>query len=338
MSVEINWDELTFKFSETKSLFLSRGTLGGGYDDGELKPFGPIPFHPAAGVLHYGQGVFEGMKAQHAVDGKVVLFRPGENANRIYNGAKRLEMEPVPVDKFMHAVHAVVRDNVDYIPPMGKGSLYIRPVVWGTGPVLGLGPSQEYTFCVFVCPVGPYFKTGFKPTKMQVNIEFHRAAPRGIGAVKAIGNYSATIYPGRLAKEAGFAENIYLNAGNNRTVEEVGAANFFCVKDGELHSPKLTGSILPGITRDSILILAKEKLGARVHERDIDFEELPGMDEIFCSGTAAVITPIGSVAIEGKDHVINDFKVGEMTAKLYDLLTGIQTKTEEDPYGWVVEV
>lgn len=338
MAVKINWDDLKFEFTETRSMYLAGCKLGGEWEQGGLVPFGNIPMHPAAGVINYGQGLFEGMKAQQASDGSIVFFRPEDHAKRLQHGAKRMCIPPVPVELFLKAIMAVVKDNRDYVPPMGKGALYVRPALWGTGPILGVSPAPTFTFCVFCSPVGPYFKGGMKPTKMRVATDFHRAAPLGIGGVKAIGNYSATIYPGRLAKEQGFSENIYLNAGNNKTVEEVGAANFFCVMKGELHTPRLSGSILPGITRDSILMLAREKLKIKTQEREIDYHELPNADEMFCSGTAAVITPIGSITFDGQEYIINECKLGETTKKLYEMLTGIQTKKAADPYGWVVEV
>jgi branched-chain amino acid aminotransferase len=337
MAIKYDWDNLTFAFNETETMYIAR-CEGEGEWEGGLLPFGDVPVHPSSAVLNYGQGLFEGMKAQYAADGSVVLFRPLENAKRMANGARRLCMPPVPEEMFVEAVKEVVKANIQYVPPIGKGTLYIRPVLWGTGPVLGIAPAGSCTFCVFVCPVGPYFKGGMAPIKLQVTKEFHRAAPHGIGDIKAIGNYSATIYPVKLAKSQGFAENIYLNARDDRSVEEVGAANFFCKIDDELHTPRLGGSILPGITRESLIILAREKLGMKVRERDIDYEEVFTAQEAFCSGTAAVITPIGSVTFGGKEHVINNFEIGKTTKELYDMLTGIQTKKVEDPYEWVVEL
>jgi branched-chain amino acid aminotransferase len=210
-----------------------------------------------------------------------------------------------PPEKFVEGIKKVVKANEDYVPPTGKGALYVRPILFGSGPILGVAPAPVSTFMIYVTPVGPYFKGGMKPIKLKISTDYDRAAPKGIGNVKAIGNYSATLLPGKIAKAAGYAENIYLNAGNNETIEEVGAANFFCIVNGELHTPRLTGSILPGITRDSVMTLARDKLGMKVHERDIPYTELPGVDELFCSGTAAVISPIGSITIDEKEHVFN---------------------------------
>lgn len=335
MAVDFNWDEITFSFYKTDNMFVAETDEKGVWKEGEIKPFGNISIHPSAAVLNYGQGLFEGMKALRAADGSINLFRPLENGKRLNNGARRLVMQEYPPEKFVDAVKKVVKANIEYVPPEGKGAMYIRPVLWGTGPVLGVGPSAVTTLLIFVTPVGPYFKGGMKPIKLKISKDYHRAAPRGIGGVKAIGNYSATILPGKIAKSEGFAENIFLNAGDDESVEEVGAANFFAVIDGELHTPELTGSILPGITRDSLITLAKDKFGMTVRERHIPYTDLPKASELFCSGTAAVITPIGSVTIEGKEHVFNNMEVGETTKKLYDMLTGIQTKKEEDPYGWI---
>ncbi|MHA2012133.1 MAG: branched-chain-amino-acid transaminase, partial [Candidatus Helarchaeota archaeon] len=225
--------------------------------------------------------------------------------------------------------------NKDYIPPYKKGSLYIRPILFGSGAILGVAPSPEYTFIVFVVPVGPYYKEGFNPIKLEIIKNYHRAAPKGTGAAKAIGNYAGSLVPGKLTKSKGFAQEVYLDAKNEKYIEEVGTANFFCVVDGVLLTPRLTGSILPGITRKSVIQLAKDKLGMTVEEKDIPYEETFKSSEAFCTGTAAVITPIGSITFEEKEYIFNDFKVGPVTQKLYDLLVGIQRMEIDDSYNWV---
>ncbi|MHC4663514.1 MAG: branched-chain amino acid aminotransferase [Planctomycetota bacterium] len=338
MAVNINWDDLTFSHTPTDYMFRTETNEDGTWREGEMVPYGDISISPCAGVLNYGQGLFEGMKAQRAADGSIVLFRPIENGKRLLNGAQRLVLHEYPPEKFVEAVKEVVLANKDYIPPTGKGALYIRPILFGSGAILGVAPAPVSTFMIYVTPVGPYFKGGMKPIRLVISTKYDRAAPHGIGAIKAIGNYSATLLPGKIAKQAGYAENVYLNAGNNKTIEEVGAANFFCINKGDLHTPYLSGSILPGITRDSILKLAHDKLGLNIYEREIPYSEIPNAEELFCSGTAAVISPIGSVTIEGTEHVCNDFEVGKITKTLYDLLTGIQTRQEPDPYDWVVTI
>jgi len=337
MKKEIDWDNLTFSFMQTDAMYLAEWK-DGAWGEGKVVPFSSLEISPAACVLNYGQGVFEGLKAQRAVDGSIVLFRPAENGKRMEKGAERLCMPPFPAEKFVEAVKEVVRANESYVPPTGKGSLYIRPCLWGTGPMLGVAPAPSYTLCIYVSPVGPYFKGGMTPIKLEITKEYHRAAPRGTGGIKAIGNYAGSMYPAKKTKAKGFAEVIYLNAANDRFIEEVGAANFFCLLKGELNTPRLTGSILPGVTRDSVIRIARDMLGITVNERDIDYEEVFDAEEVFCTGTAAVISPIGSISYEGKEYTFNNFEVGETTRKLYDLLTGIQTKKREDPYGWVVEV
>lgn len=338
MNNKIDWDSLTFTFMKTDSMYMAFCDLGETWKEKGIIPFSSFEISPASCVLNYGQGVFEGLKAQQTADGTVVLFRPFENGKRMENGAKRLCMPAYPTASFVNAVKMTVKANRDYVPPTGKGTLYIRPCLWGTGPMLGVAPAPSYTFCIFVSPVGPYFKGGVTPIKLEITKNFHRAAPRGTGGIKAIGNYAGSMYPAKKTKAKGFAEAIYLNASNDRYIEEVGAANFFCMIDGELHTPRLTGSILPGITRDSVITLARDILGITVHERDIDYEEVFKADEVFCTGTAAVISPIGSISFQEKDYTFNNFEVGEYTSRLYDLLTGIQTGAEEDPYGWVTEI
>lgn len=307
----------------------------GNWQDGGLVPFGDISLSPASGVLNYGQGAFEGMKAFRSAKEQVVLFRPDMNAARMTQSAQRLVMPEVPPSAFLDAVKMTVLDNADFVPPYGKGSLYIRPVLWGTGPVLGVRPAPSYTFAVFVTPVGPYFKSGVKPLKLKMTRNFHRAAPHGTGNAKAIGNYAASLYPLKLAKETGFDEVLYLHAANDSLLEEVGSANVFVLKDGILKTPKLAGSILPGVTRDSVIRIAKELMHLDVQETDVTINELLDADEAFCTGTAVVVTPIGEVTVEENAHVIAEGGEGEVTGKFRKMLVGIQREEREDPFGWV---
>ncbi|MFQ6676022.1 MAG: branched-chain amino acid aminotransferase, partial [Fidelibacterota bacterium] len=269
---EINWDELTFSLTPTRSMYLARCEEGEPWEPGELVPFGNLSLSPAAGVLNYGQGVFEGTKAFRTVKDRTVLFRPGKNARRFKDSAERLCIPPVPEEMFLEAIVSTVRDNMDFVPPVDKGSLYVRPCIWGTGPVLGVKPASSYTFVVYVSPVGPYFKGGMTCLRLKVTRFFHRAAPKGTGNAKAIGNYAASLYPLKLAKEKGFDEVIYLNAANENWVEEVGSANIFILKDDVLKTPRLAGSILPGVTRDSIIQIARDMLNLEVHELDVSVD------------------------------------------------------------------
>ncbi len=334
----MDWDKLGFKVVPTKSMFVARTDEQLNWQPGTCVPYGMLEIHPASGAINYGQSGFEGMKAYEAVDGSVVLFRPHDNARRMQQLAQRFVMPPYPVEDFVDAVMRVVRENREFIPPGDKGSLYIRPVLAGWGPVLGVGPASEYIFYIFVSPVGPYFKGGVRPIDLLVT-DYHRAAPRGTGNVKGAGNYAASLKPLKAAKEAGYDEVLYLDAREDTFVEEVGAANFFAVlKSGVLVSPRAS-SILPGITRDSVIRLAKEHFSWEVEEREIEiYEVFSDAAECFSSGTAAVITPVGSITFRGTRHVLSDGKPGEKTMALRERLVGIQRKKYPDPYGWVVEV
>jgi len=334
----INFDDLTFTFTETRSMYVTKCKQGDDWDTGELFPYGNISISPASTVLNYGQGLFEGMKAYRTNDGRILLFRPEKNAERAAKGCLRLSMPEIPKNIFMDAVKKVVNDNSDYIPPTEKGALYIRPIIFGSAEGLGVAPSTEYTFMVYCSPVGPYFKGGLSPIKLIVSTDYHRAPLKGTGGVKAIGNYVPGMLPSGNAKKKGFAEIIYLDAAEEKYVEEVGAANFFAIKDGKIITPKLTGSILPGITRDSIMHIAKEKLEMDIEERRISIDEVMKADEVFCAGTAAIISPIGSITYDGKEYIFSNGDVGNITRKLYDILTGMQFGTDSDPFNWILEL
>ena len=331
----IVWDDLGFEAHETRSMFRAICNKDGSWQGGELIPYGAMSFYPSAGVLNYGQGVFEGTKAFRTAKGNVVTFRLNKNAERMAMSTKRLCIPEMDQAFFMDAVEQTVIDNIDFIPPYGKGSLYIRPIVWGTSPTLCVRPADEYTFIVFVSPVGPYFKGGVKPLHLIVSNKYHRAAPKGIGNAKAIGNYSASLFPLAEAKQQGFDEVIYLNAGNESMVEEVGSANLFILKDDTLRTPRLCGSILPGVTRDSVMRIAQKHFGVTVKETDVSLEDVLDADEVFCTGTAVVVTPVGKITLDGKDHLIQNGEIGELTNQLRRELLGIQREECDDPFGWL---
>ena len=297
--------------------------------------FQPLSLSPAACVLNYGQGLFEGMKARRTPDGRITLFRPEMNARRAAEGAKRLVMPEISESMFIEAVKKVAEENKRWVPPHGKGELYLRPILFGSSARLGVSPAEEYMFVVFAVPVGPYFKGGMTPISLRVSQNHHRAAPGGSGGVKAIGNYAPGMMPSKRAKSEGYSEIIYLDAVEHNYVEEVGAANFFCVKDGTIYTPELTGTILPGITRLSIIELARS-MGLTVVEEKVSIDFALGCDEAFCAGTAAVISPIGSIQ---HGEIEEDFGgVGDITLALYERLTGIMGGGLEDSFNWTVEV
>jgi len=334
----IDFDNLTFTFTKTRSMYVAKCKQGDNWNSGELIPYGNISISPASTVLNYGQGLFEGMKAYKTDSGRILLFRPEKNAERAAKGCTRLSMPEIPKNIFLEAVKSVVQDNSDYIPPTEKGALYIRPIIFGSAEGLGVAPSTEYTFMVYCSPVGPYFKGGLAPIKLIVSTQYHRAPLKGTGGVKAIGNYVPGMLPSGDAKKKGFAEIIYLDAAEEKYVEEVGAANFFAIINGKMITPKLTGSILPGITRDSVIHIAKEKLGLDVEERRISIDEAMAAEEVFCAGTAAIISPIGSIKYNNKEHLFSNGDVGPITRELYGILTGIQYGNDKDPFGWIIEL
>ena len=334
---EIDWDSLTFSLTETDWMYMVKCKLGDAWTPGKIMPYGPFEIYPAAGVLNYGQGIFEGMKAHKTTKDRVVIFRAEQNARRFQSGADRLGMPPVPESIFLDAVEQVVAANKKWVPPSGKGALYVRPLLIGTGPIMGVAPAPEYTFLVYVTPVGPYFKGGLSCIDLIITDEYHRAAPGGSGGVKAIGNYAPGMMPSKNAKKNGFAEVIYLDAEDHKYIEEVGAANFFCAKDNIIYTPELTGTILPGITRDSVIQLARNQ-GYEVIEEKVSAEFAMDADEAFCCGTAAVISPIGSITHGDKKKTYSNGDIGPITQQLYNLLSGIHSEEVEDQFGWLHEV
>jgi branched-chain amino acid aminotransferase len=334
----IDWGNLKFEVFPTRSMWQAEGQAGNAWAKGELIPYGKVKMSPASCVMNYGQGVFEGLKAYHTARDRIVLFRPQMNAKRMGQSTQRICIPEITEDYFLEAVGQTVSDNIDFVPPYKQGSMYIRPISFGISPSISVGPSSDYLFIVFVSPVGPYFKGGVKPLHLIVSEKYHRAAPKGIGNAKAIGNYSASLLPGSKAKSAGFNEVIYMKASDEAYVEEMGAANLFSLTGNILKTPKLGGSILPGITRDSVIRIAKELMGLEVIEGDLTINELINADEVFCTGTAVVVTPIGFVTKSGVKHTVGSGEFGAITLELRKTLLGIQREEIDDTFGWVYPI
>ncbi len=337
-TVNLDWQNLGFTYRKTDFRYISKWK-DGKWDEGKLVEDATITLSEAANVLHYGQECFEGLKAYRTKDGKIQLFRPDLNAKRMQDSAKRILMPEIPVEKFMDACDQVVKANKAYVPPYGTGAtLYIRPFMIGAGENIGVKPAGEYIFCVFCIPVGAYFKGGLTPVNFMVT-EYDRAAPNGTGAAKVGGNYAASLLPHEEAAEKGFADCIYLDPATHKKIEEVGAANFFGItRDNKFVTP-YSPSILPSVTRRSLLQVAKDYLGMEAEERDVYIDELEEFAEAGACGTAAVITPIGGIEYKGKFHVFySETEVGPVTKKLYETLTGIQFGDIKAPQGWIHEV
>ena len=333
---DIDWHNLGFGYVKTDKRYVSN-FKDGAWDDGALISDDTITISECAGVLQYAQTVFEGLKAYTTEDGHVVCFRPDLNAERLEQSAKRLEMPTFPQDRFVDAIVQTVKANIDYVPPYGSGAtLYIRPYMFGTNAVIGVKPADEYQFRVFTTPVGPYFKGGAKPITIRVS-DFDRAAPHGTGHIKAGLNYAMSLHAIVDAHNQGFAENVYLDAATRTKIEETGGANIlFITKDNKVVTPK-SNSILPSITRRSLLIVAKEYLGLEVEEREVYFDEVKDFAECGLCGTAAVISPVGKINDHGKEICFPSGmeEMGPITKKLYETLTGIQMGRIEAPKGWI---
>ncbi len=339
MKKNIDWANLGFGYMKTDYRFVSN-FKNGKWDDGAIITDENIVMNECACVLQYAQTCFEGMKAYRTVDGSVVCFRPDLNAKRMADTCRRLEMPVFPEDKFVDAVVQTVRKNIDYVPPYGSGaSLYIRPYMFGINPVMGVKPAEEYQFRVFTSPVGPYFKGGAKPITLRVP-DFDRAAPKGTGHVKAGLNYAMSLHPIVDAHKQGFNENMYLDSATRTKVEETGGANIiFVTKDKTVVTPK-SSTILPSITRRSLMYVAEHYLGLKTEEREILFTEVKDFAECALCGTAAVLSPVGKVVNHNEEILFPSGmeKMGEITQKLYDTLTGIQLGTIEPPEGWIKKV
>ncbi len=332
----IDWGNLGFGYVQTEKRYVSN-YKNGAWDDGVLTEDATVVLSECAGVLQYAQTVFEGLKAYTTEDGKIVTFRPDLNAERMVSSAERLEMPAFPKERFIDAVTKTVAANAAYVPPYGSGAtLYIRPYMFGSNPVIGVKPADEYQFRVFTTPVGPYFKGGVKPLTICVS-DFDRAAPHGTGHIKAGLNYAMSLHAIMEAHRNGFDENMYLDPATRSKVEETGGANFlFVTKDGKVVTPK-SDSILPSITRRSLLYVAKEYLGLEVEEREVYFDELKDFAECGLCGTAAVISPVGRIVDHGREICLPSGmnEMGEVTKKLYETLTGIQMGRLEAPEGWI---
>ena len=332
----IDWSSLGFGYVKTDYRYVSN-FKDGAWDEGGLTTDDTITLSECAGVLQYAQTVFEGMKAYTTEDGHIVTFRPDLNAARMVDSAKRLEMPVFPEDRFVEAVVETVKANAAYVPPYGSGAtLYIRPYMFGSDAVIGVKPANEYQFRVFTTPVGPYFKGGAKPITIRVS-DFDRAAPHGTGHIKAGLNYAMSLHAIVDAHNQGYDENMYLDAGTRTKVEETGGANFlFVTKDNTVVTPQ-SNSILPSITRRSLLYVAEHYLGLKVEEREVYLDEVKDFAECGLCGTAAVISPVGKIVDHGKEIVFPSGmeKMGPTTQKLYETLTGIQMGRIEAPEGWL---
>ena len=336
---DIDWSNLGFGYVKTDKRYVSN-YKDGSWDEGCLTEDANIVLNECAGVLQYAQTVFEGLKAYTTENGRIVCFRPDLNAARMVDSAKRLEMPAFPEDRFVEAVVETVKANAAYVPPYGSGAtLYIRPYMFGTNPVIGVKPASEYQFRMFCTPVGPYFKGGAKPITIKVS-DFDRAAPHGTGHIKAGLNYAMSLHAIVTAHAEGFDENMYLDAATRTKVEETGGANFiFITKDGTLVTPK-SDSILPSITRRSLVDVASKILGMKVEHREVYFDEVKDFAECGLCGTAAVISPVGKIYDHGKEICFPSGMedMGPVTKKLYETLTGIQMGRIEGPEGWIKEI
>ncbi|MBS4750002.1 branched-chain amino acid aminotransferase [Granulicatella sp. zg-ZJ] len=337
--VNIDWKNLGFSYMKTPYRYISYWK-DGQWDNGALTEDNKIYISEGSTALHYGQQAFEGLKAYRCKDGSINLFRPDQNAHRLNKSCQRLLMPEVPMDKFIDAVKQVVKANEEYIPPYGTGgSLYIRPYIIGVGDNIGVAPAPEYIFSVFVMPVGAYFKGGLTPTRFMVT-EYDRAAPNGTGAAKVGGNYAGSLIVSKKAKSQGFSDAVYLDPATHTKIEEIGAANFFGItKDGKKFVTPKSPSILPSITKYSLLYLAEHRLGLEVEEGDVYIDRLSDYSEAGACGTAAVISPIGAIEYRDKIHVFySETEVGPVTRRLYDELVGIQYGDIDAPDGWIEKV
>ncbi|MFZ5586024.1 MAG: branched-chain amino acid aminotransferase [Thermodesulfobacteriota bacterium] len=314
-----------------------------GWHDSRIEPYGPLLLDPAALVLHYGQEVFEGLKAYRGQDGGIYMFRPRANIERMNRSAARLCIPQLPVDEVLEHMFEFVRVEMEWIPRAGGTSLYVRPNLIATEACLGVKVSQEYLFYIIVGPVGAYYAEGFNPVKIYVEEKYVRAAPGGTGEAKTMGNYAASLLPAEEAHAKGFTQVLWLDACDRKTIEEVSTSNICFVIDGEVVTAPLGGTILPGITRDSALAICRH-WGVKVSERRLTIDEVIAaqkegrLQEAFGTGTAAVISPVGSITYRGETFPVGDGKTGKLSLKLYEELTGIQMGTRPDPFGWVVKL
>ena len=330
----IDWGNLSFGYVQTDYRYVAN-YKDGAWDEGGLTTDANIVINECAGVLQYAQTCFEGMKAYTTEDGKIVCFRPDLNATRMAQSCERLKMPVFPEEKFLEAIVETVRANAAWVPPFGSGaSLYLRPYMFGSNPVIGVKPANEYQFRVFATPVGPYFKGGIRPLTLRIS-DLDRAAPRGTGHVKAGLNYAMSLYNIVDAHDQGYDENVYVDSATRTCIEETGGANIIFIKGNKLVTPK-SDTILPSITRRSLLQVARDYLGMEVEEREVKITEIGDFEECGLCGTAAVISPVGKIVDHGTEHTYAGF--GPKIQKLYDTLTGIQMGRIEAPEGWITVI
>lgn len=338
-TVPNDYSALPFGKNFTDHMFVMK-YKDGRWGSAEIRPYGPLDLDPAASSLHYGQEIFEGLKCYGDENGNLRLFRPEMNIRRMNSSAERMCMAQVDENDVLFALEELLRLEKRWVPKEKGTALYIRPTLIASEPFLGVHPAKEYLFFIILCPVGAYFKNGFNPIQILVEDEYVRAAPGGVGDAKTAGNYAASLKAGEKAEKAGFSQVLWLDAQLRKKITEVGAMNIAFVINDEIITPSLDGTILPGITRDSVLKLAPH-LGYKITERDITIDEVlscidkGSLKECFGMGTAAVIGPVGSINYLGKDYKINNFEVGPFTQNLYDNLTGIQMGSHEDFAGWM---
>ncbi|MQW23323.1 MULTISPECIES: branched-chain amino acid aminotransferase [unclassified Lactococcus] len=339
MTVELDWENLGFEYRNLPFRYISY-YKDGKWDEGSLTGDAQLHLSESSPALHYGQQGFEGLKAYRTKNGDIQLFRPDRNAARLQATAKRLRMAEVPTEKFIDAVMQVVKANEEFVPPYGTGAtLYIRPLLIGVGDVIGVKPATEYIFTVFAMPVGSYFKGGLAPSSFVISREYDRAAPLGTGGSKVGGNYAASLQAEVEAKEGGYADAIYLDPATHTKIEEVGAANFFGITANNEFITPLSPSILPSITKYSLLYLAEHHLGMKAIEGDVYVTDLDQFVEVGACGTAAVITPVGSIDDGEIHHVFHsETEVGPTIRRLFDELVGIQFGDVEAPEGWIYKV
>ncbi|KAE8714377.1 Branched-chain-amino-acid aminotransferase 2 [Hibiscus syriacus] len=333
---DVDWDNLGFSPRPTDFMYIMKCCQDGNFVQGKLSRHANIELSPFAGVLNYGQGIFEGLKANRKEDGSLLLFRPDQHAIRMKIGAERMCLPSPSIDQFIHAAKQTVIANDRWVPPPRKGSLYIRPLLFGSGPVLGVGPAAEFVFLTYASPVGNYFKQGKAPLNLYVEEDSVRAFPGGVGGVKTVSNYGPVMQALLRAKSQGFSDVLYLDSVNKKYLEEVSASNIFILKGNVISTPPTSGTILPGITRKSIIEIARD-LGYQVEERAIWVNELREADEVFCTGTAVGVASVGSVTYKGRR---TEFKVAENSAcqALGSTLVGIQTGLIDDNKGWIFNI
>ena len=336
-------DKLSFGKQFTDHMFLMDYKEDKGWHDARIVPYGPLALDPSTNVLHYGQGVFEGLKAYKTEDNRVLLFRPDENAKRLKSSCERLCIPPIDEIDVVEGIIKLVKTDIDWVPSSKGTSLYIRPFIISTDPFLGVHPSHSYLFMIILSPVGPYYPSGLNPTSIYVEDFYKRASKGGMGHVKTMGNYAASLIAQQKAEKLNCIQTLWLDAHEGKYIEEVGAMNVFFVIDNKIITPKLSGSILPGITRKSTLEIAKS-LGFEVEEKLISIDDVVSalekgkLQECFGTGTAAVISPVGELIYKDTKYVINNNKIGQISQKLYDTLTGMQYGKIEDTFGWTVQV